>query len=112
ASSSARLCALVRPITRVYRLSLHDALPIFAVLGAGAGHVVEGQPRQAAHGVVDGGVHHARRRDGREARRRAWCTPPSTTPCAACDRKSTRLNSSHGSISYAVLCFNKRHKAE
>ena len=39
-----------------------------AVLGAGAGHVVEGQPRQAAHGVVDGGVHHARRRDGREAR--------------------------------------------
>src|SRR5207245_7058381 len=24
------------------------------------------------------------------------------------DRKSTRLNSSHGSISYAVLCLNKK----
>src|SRR5207245_11543304 len=26
------------------------------------------------------------------------------------DRKSTRLNSSHGSISYAVLCLNKKHR--
>src|SRR3989337_3898172 len=26
------------------------------------------------------------------------------------DRKSTRLNSSHGSISYAVFCLNKLHK--
>src|SRR3989337_3822303 len=27
----------------------------------------------------------------------------------AVDRKSTRLNSSHGSISYAVLCLQKTH---
>src|SRR6266542_6222567 len=27
---------------------------------------------------------------------------------AARDRKSTRLNSSHGSISYAVFCLNKK----
>src|SRR5207245_4752280 len=26
------------------------------------------------------------------------------------DRKSTRLNSSHGSISYAVFCLNKQRK--
>src|SRR3989337_1445613 len=26
------------------------------------------------------------------------------------DRKSTRLNSSHGSISYAVFCLKKKHK--
>src|SRR5207245_9858687 len=26
------------------------------------------------------------------------------------DRKSTRLNSSHGSISYAVFCFKKKSK--
>src|SRR3989338_4022516 len=26
------------------------------------------------------------------------------------DRKSTRLNSSHSSISYAVFCLNKNHK--
>src|SRR5207245_3180722 len=28
----------------------------------------------------------------------------------ASDRKSTRLNSSHGSISYAVFCFKKKKK--
>src|SRR2546422_597135 len=32
-----------------------------------------------------------------------------TPPCARSrDRKSTRLNSSHGYISYAVFCFNKK----
>src|SRR5205809_1663116 len=39
--------------------------------------------------------------------RRAWCTivdSPST------DRKSTRLNSSHGYISYAVFCLKKKKK--
>src|SRR3989337_3125192 len=30
-------------------------------------------------------------------------------PNHALDRKSTRLNSSHGSISYAVFCLNKKH---
>src|SRR5215470_13653548 len=30
---------------------------------------------------------------------------------AAGDRKSTRLNSSHGSISYAVFCLKKKKKA-
>src|SRR5438128_6922930 len=29
---------------------------------------------------------------------------------AASDRKSTRLNSSHGSISYAVFCLKKKKK--
>src|SRR5207245_10262202 len=33
-------------------------------------------------------------------------TPGSTT----LDRKSTRLNSSHGSISYAVFCLKKKKK--
>src|SRR5207245_5949395 len=28
--------------------------------------------------------------------------------CTGRDRKSTRLNSSHGSISYAVFCLNKK----
>src|SRR3712207_7273969 len=27
------------------------------------------------------------------------------------DRKSTRLNSSHANISYAVFCFKKKHNA-
>src|SRR3712207_7979818 len=29
-------------------------------------------------------------------------------PVAALDRKSTRLNSSHANISYAVFCFEKK----
>src|SRR2546422_3861092 len=33
-----------------------------------------------------------------------------TQPKAAQDRKSTRLNSSHGYISYAVFCLKKKKK--
>src|SRR5690348_18116641 len=36
----------------------------------------------------------------------AACTPPSITDTR--DRKSTRLNSSHPSISYAVFCLKKK----
>src|SRR2546429_4687312 len=32
-----------------------------------------------------------------------------TTPGVAPDRKSTRLNSSHGYISYAVFCLKKKN---
>src|SRR3989337_3786170 len=32
---------------------------------------------------------------------------PEEGPLVNADRKSTRLNSSHGSISYAVFCLNK-----
>src|SRR2546422_1877636 len=34
----------------------------------------------------------------------------SGTPLAGGDRKSTRLNSSHGYISYAVFCLKKKKK--
>src|SRR5690348_17652713 len=42
--------------------------------------------------------------------RAAYSTSPSlgTTPRAKGDRKSTRLNSSHPSISYAVFCLKKK----
>src|SRR5205809_3727297 len=33
---------------------------------------------------------------------------PPTPICATVDRKSTRLNSSHGYISYAVFCLKKK----
>src|SRR2546421_2179927 len=35
-----------------------------------------------------------------------WCGRPSTSPP---DRKSTRLNSSHDQISYAVFCLKKKN---
>src|SRR2546422_1098208 len=34
----------------------------------------------------------------------------SVSPEGSTDRKSTRLNSSHGYISYAVFCFKKKKK--
>src|SRR5687768_18242799 len=37
---------------------------------------------------------------------RPW--PPTARPLTSTDRKSTRLNSSHGYISYAVFCLKKK----
>src|SRR6266436_3876550 len=38
------------------------------------------------------------------------CQPKIPGPACASDRKSTRLNSSHGYISYAVFCLKKKKK--
>src|SRR5690606_40048407 len=41
------------------------------------------------------------------AQRREWCAVAAAYPR---DRKSTRLNSSHVKISYAVFCLKKKNK--
>src|SRR5947209_16196107 len=69
--------------TEIYTLSLHDALPI---LGPGADAQVPG----------DRGFPAALPGKGFERR----------------DRKSTRLNSSHANISYAVFCLKKKKNKE
>src|SRR2546422_7152348 len=51
---------------------------------------------------------HARRED--RARAAAGTGPARAVRRAAADRKSTRLNSSHGYISYAVFCLKKKKK--
>src|SRR5699024_12746889 len=66
--------------TEIYTLSLHDALPIFLVLV------------QLILPAVDDGLGLLRR----------FAVQGKT------DRKSTRLNSSHVSISYAVFCLKKK----
>src|SRR5436190_4395277 len=48
------------------------------------------------------------RRCGRRSRRSSRGTSISRTSCAMKDRKSTRLNSSHTVISYAVFCLKKK----
>src|SRR5205809_4234852 len=67
-------------------LSLHDALPIFL------------------------------RRSLRRSVKKRWPRSDASWPAAimssgqdASDRKSTRLNSSHGYISYAVFCLKKKN---
>src|SRR5260221_5132143 len=76
--------------TEIYTLSLHDALPISlstvnCVCAVGAG---------AAVALV----------------KLAAASMLSTTVLPAVDRKSTRLNSSHTVISYAVFCLEKKNK--
>src|SRR2546429_9853860 len=73
--------------TEIYTLSLHDALPIY----------IERAPESLLpQGMADDGDRSV-----------------GTTPWAVVgfsekvDRKSTRLNSSHGYISYAVFCLKK-----
>src|SRR5689334_24958442 len=68
--------------TEIYTLSLHDALPIYPCARS-----------------------HARPCRQSACRGRRSC--PRSAPVAR-DRKSTRLNSSHSSISYAVFCLKKK----
>src|SRR2546430_15863845 len=66
-----------------------------------------------ASGRDDDGSHLGRRRDGfggaDEVDRRAQ-VQGEVIPESLEDRKSTRLNSSHSQISYAVFCFKKKKK--
>src|SRR5688572_32406686 len=72
----------------IYTLSLHDALPIFA---AGVRRVVD--PDNS---------------EGRSARREVAMAALADMLAWFGDRKSTRLNSSHSQISYAVFCLKKK----
>src|SRR5438105_10037095 len=67
--------------TEIYTLSLHDALPILCKMVS--------------------------RRRSRSEKSRSY---EAEKPLALADRKSTRLNSSHEWISYAVFCLKKKKK--
>src|SRR3712207_8538053 len=49
-------------------------------------------------------------REGRRARRAGFGTTGIARPAEVRDRKSTRLNSSHANISYAVFCLKKKQQ--
>src|SRR3712207_7033060 len=85
--------------TEIYTLSLHDALPIWA---RRAPRRAPGPARPAHRAAQPRPVPPSwRERDRARARRRD----------APGDRKSTRLNSSHANISYAVFCLKKKKAA-
>src|SRR2546422_6241914 len=50
----------------------------------------------------------SRNRDGGLETRQVGAAEATRTAVAKADRKSTRLNSSHGYISYAVFCLKKK----
>src|SRR5256885_16645332 len=70
--------------TEIYTLSLHDALPIYS-----AQRVRPDRSLDTSHRKTNS----------------AWIGPT-----VFLDRKSTRLNSSHLVISYAVFCLKKKNK--
>src|SRR2546422_7487661 len=69
--------------TEIYTLSLHDALPIY-----------RRRVREFGFAFLHGFV------------------PTFYVDVTDIDRKSTRLNSSHGYISYAVFCLKKKKKKQ
>src|SRR3712207_7240998 len=88
--------------TEIYTLSLHDALPIYRA-------VLRADPARRHLGVHAG--------LGRADLGRALLLPVAAPhPERGArrrdleDRKSTRLNSSHANISYAVFCLKKKKK--
>src|SRR3712207_7680664 len=83
--------------TEIYTLSLHDALPICDADGRTAAPA-DGDPGEPA-----------RQTDQRSARHVGEFGPGRGDGSrGATDRKSTRLNSSHANISYAVFCLKKK----
>src|SRR5207302_10192514 len=87
----------IAPPTELYTLSLHDALPIWSLDGAGP-------LRTVSPTLV------VRRWRGRAdpASARALGRETGAGTVVFGDRKSTRLNSSHVKISYAVFCLKKK----
>src|SRR3712207_7441614 len=66
--------------------------------------------RSAATRPAEARGRRRRTRSERGTRREACCTPQAAaTPIVTRDRKSTRLNSSHANISYAVFCLKKKN---
>src|SRR2546430_17679635 len=72
--------------TEIYTLSLHDALPIYN----------EKVPRES---VYDAEMYRILVN---------WLVKEHDFEVTGQDRKSTRLNSSHSQISYAVFCLKKK----
>src|SRR5207245_10169686 len=101
---SALFCSRTHPPPpEIYTLSLHDALPICLRRPRGRAQVEHAD--RAHHVDADGGE----------------AGPDDLAALGGLhrglqlghqDRKSTRLNSSHGSISYAVFCLKKKTKTE
>src|SRR2546430_7617238 len=83
--------------TEIYTLSLHDALPIFRSEVVDLLRPQEDRPR-----LPPGRRAPLPRRDSSPAQGRR---------AEEGDRKSTRLNSSHSQISYAVFCLKKKKTA-
>src|SRR5438874_4078414 len=86
------------PTTMIYTLSLHDALPIFGLDVSdfwGTVNNVRDQQERSSQSLTKKGV--------------KLVSISANDLYLKRDRKSTRLNSSHVEISYAVFCLKKKN---
>src|SRR3712207_7308314 len=84
--------------TEIYTLSLHDALPIWSRRAAATSPAAS--RARSARAPSSNGV--------QAGEARGWVTRQLCRVASRADRKSTRLNSSHANISYAVFCLKKK----
>src|SRR3712207_8491980 len=92
--------------TEIYTLSLHGALPIW-LRGGPCRHVADGpalDEEEATPGIRSPAL--------RQRQHRLAVVHPRQRRAGDLDRKSTRLNSSHANISYAVFCLKKKVNEE
>src|SRR5438034_8120974 len=91
--------------TEIYTLSLHDALPIFSMwTGIPVFKLTEAESQKLIR--MEDELH--KRVIGQDAA--IIAVSKAIRRARAGDRKSTRLNSSHTVISYAVFCLKKKKK--
>src|SRR5690349_23724298 len=88
------------PTTEIHTLSLHDALPICFAPCRAAVFVFKFAPRISKFLRARSSLRSCVRR----------CSRAGVHVVVRGDRKSTRLNSSHVEISYAVFCLKKKKK--
>src|SRR3712207_8417319 len=84
--------------TEIYTLSLHDALPVWSMRGL---------PVRAPQACRMGA---AIANPTKSSAKNMWTSI--VKPVKPLDRKSTRLNSSHANISYAVFCLKNKKRRQ
>src|SRR5438876_1442681 len=94
---SARAAATLARITR--------ALILLRIIAGFAGLIIKGGSDEERR------IRSPRFSEKRDGRKRSCRNSLTTAPRGGPDRKSTRLNSSHPSISYAVFCLKKKTKS-
>src|SRR5207249_10957429 len=96
----------------IYTLSLHDALPIYNYGGTIGGPIFKNRTFFFFDydGLTQTGLDTTRAGVPSDAERAGDFGELCAANGGTLDRKSTRLNSSHVSISYAVFCLKKKNK--
>src|SRR5947209_13441986 len=103
-----RFFSITPSTTDIYTLSLHDALPISFYSKEQYKKVMKKIGIFAAAFVLAAILAVSASAQTRPGTTTAARPAPATASGPVPDRKSTRLNSSHANISYAVFCLKKK----